>query len=89
MDLLITCVDHPCAANEVFLQAMMMICQRQNYYAVLQKRWDSLEIVPLSTNLLDNILLNVLQKKEVGRLFGSLQVDIDKTKELTGVAATC
>lgn len=85
VDLINTCVDHPRAANQVFLvsddsDVSTTQLMRQLIAYLGAKTW----LVPVPAGLLA-FLAGLLGRRAVAqRLFGSLQVDIQKNKELLG-----
>jgi nucleoside-diphosphate-sugar epimerase len=87
IDLIITCADHPAAANQTFLvsddEDLSTTELLQRLSLVLDK---SPRLFPVSPALLA-LGARIFGKKEVAeRLLGNLQVDISKTKELLGWA---
>lgn len=83
VDLILTCIDHPAAADQVFLVSDgedLSTTELLNHVsAALDKKPRLLRI---NQQLLE-FILTLLGKKDLAqRLFGSLQVDICKTKEL-------
>lgn len=83
VDLISTCIDHPAAANQVFLagdgQDMSTTELLQNVAKAMGK---PSRLIPVPASLL-MLSASVLGKKAVAkRLLGSLQVDISKTKEV-------
>ena len=85
VDLINTCVDHPHAANQVFLvsddsdvSTTQLMRRLVTYLGA--KTW----LIPVPAGLL-LFLAGLLGRRAVAqRLFGSLQVDIQKNKELLG-----
>lgn len=87
VSLIVTCIDHPAAENQVFLVSdgedlsTPMLLRRMA--RVLNR---SARLVPLGERWL-KWLLGMAGKAEIAkRLFGSLQVDISKTRALLGWA---
>jgi len=85
VDLIITCIDYPAAANQIFLVSddedlsTSELLQRMS--AALGQ---SVRLIPVPAKLLQ-MGAQMLGKKDVAqRLFGNLQVDISKTKNLLG-----
>ncbi|MGL5109871.1 MAG: UDP-glucose 4-epimerase family protein [Vibrio ordalii] len=85
VDLIITCIDHPKAANQTFLvsddcdvSTSQMI--REMARALDKPRWQL--PVPIGCYKLAGKLFN--KSNVVDRLIGSLQVDISHTKEILG-----
>tara|TARA_R100000322_G_scaffold39802_3_gene24688 strand:- start:6424 stop:7359 length:936 start_codon:yes stop_codon:yes gene_type:complete len=85
VDLIITCMGHPAAANQVFLAADgedMSTSELLRRLAIAMGKPSRLIPVPSSLLKLGAILLN---KQPVAmRLLGSLQVDITKARECLG-----
>jgi len=83
VDLIITCIDHPAAANQVFLVSdgedlsTTELLRRVAFALGIKVR-----LLPINQQLLEFILKLVGKKKLAHRLCGSLQVDISKTKKL-------
>lgn len=83
VDLIITCIKHPCAANKVFLvsddediSTSELLTRVSN---TLEKRtW----LLPINQKVLEFCLGLIGRKDLARRLFSSLQVDISKTKNL-------
>lgn len=85
VDLLLTCVDHPAAANQVFLVSDgedLSTADLIRRLAEAGARRARLWPVPLSLLRWSGVLMG--QSKLIQRLLGSLQVDIDKTRDLLG-----
>ncbi|MDB2469192.1 SDR family oxidoreductase [Alphaproteobacteria bacterium] len=83
VDLLITCVDHPRAANEVFLVSDDDdLSTPELLRGIAKAMGQPSRLFPCLPTMLTTIARCIGKKKEVDRLFGSLQVDIDKTKSL-------
>jgi nucleoside-diphosphate-sugar epimerase len=85
VDLLLTCVDHPAAANQTLL---VSDAEDLSTTDLLRRTALALgrpaRLLPLPGVLL-RTAAELLGKRELGqRLFGSLQVDISKTRELLG-----
>jgi nucleoside-diphosphate-sugar epimerase len=83
LDLIVTCIDHPNAANQTFLvsdgEDMSTTELLERMAAALGKR---ARLLPVSMNLLHKVA-KLLGKQDLHqRLCQSLQVDISKTKEL-------
>jgi nucleoside-diphosphate-sugar epimerase len=82
-DLIVTCVDHPAAANQIFL---VSDDEDLSMTELLQRTAKALHkpafLIPVPPFLL-NSAARLLGKPEIAqRLCGSLQVDIEKTKNL-------
>ena len=85
VDLIITCIDHPAAANQVFLagdgQDLSTTELLQGVAKAMGKKSRLLPVPPLLLML----GATVLGKKAMAqRLLGSLQVDISKSRDLLG-----
>jgi nucleoside-diphosphate-sugar epimerase len=84
-DLIMTCTEHPAAANQVFLisdgedLSTTELLQR-TALAMGRKAW----LVPVPQSLLEFVLKIIGKKALAQRLCGSLQIDISKTQELLG-----
>ena len=85
VDLIITCVDHPAAANQTFLAADgedLSTSDLLRRLAIAMGRPSRLIPVPAGLLLLGATALG--KKAMARRLLGSLQVDISKTEETLG-----
>lgn len=85
VDLIITCVEHPAAANQTFLAGDD---EDLSTTELLQRMGKALgkpaRLIPFPSGLL-SLAAFLLGKRDVAqRLCGSLQVDISKTRELLG-----
>lgn len=85
VDLIVTCVDHPAAANQTFL---VSDGEDVSTTQLLRRMGDALgkpaRLIPVPAGVL-KFGAALLGKPEVAqRLCGSLQVDISKTRELLG-----
>lgn len=83
VDLILTCINHPAAANEVFLvsdgEDLSTTDLLSRVATALGKKS---RLIPINQQLLE-IALKLIGKKDLGqRLCGSLQVDISKAKKL-------
>ena len=85
VDLIITCVDHPAAANQVFLAGDGEdVSTTQLLRGVARAAGKPCRLVPVSAGTL-HFAATLLGKKAMAqRLLGSLQVDISKPRELLG-----
>ena len=85
VDLTITCIDHPKAANQVFLAGDGLDLSTADLLRSLAKAARvSSRLIPVPAFILI-FTLNLLGKKAFAqRLFGSLQVDISKARDLLG-----
>ena len=85
VDLIVTCVDHPAAANQIFLAGENADLSTTEF---LQKLGIALgkpaRLFPVPAQLLILIATLIGKKAEVERLSGSLQVDISKARALLG-----
>lgn len=83
VDLIITCVEHPAAANQVFLVSDGQdVSTTELFRAVARAMGKSSRLLPIPASVLV-IGAAVLGKKAVAqRLLGSLQVDISKARGL-------
>ena len=83
VDLIITCIEHPFAANEVFLVSDgedLSTTELLNRTAIALGKKSLL--LPVNQKLLEFCLRLIGKKALAERLCGSLQVDISKTKRL-------
>jgi nucleoside-diphosphate-sugar epimerase len=82
VDLIITCIDHPSAANQVFLVSDGEDLSTSGLLRRVAKAMGKpSRLIPVPAGLLQ-LGATVLGKKAVSqRLLGSLQVDIDSTRE--------
>ncbi len=87
VSLIITCIDHPAAVNQVFLVSDGEDVSTSDLLRRLAKAAGvSSRLIPIPAGLL-NMGLTMLGKKMIAqRLLGSLQVDISKTQEMLGWA---
>ena len=85
VDLIITCIDHPDAANQIFLAGDGEdISTTQLLRGVANAMGKSSRLIPIPASWL-MMAATVLGKKAVAqRLLGSLQVDISKAQQLLG-----
>lgn len=85
VDLIITCIDHPAAANQVFLAGDGQdLSTTELLRGVAQAMGKPSRLIPVSESLL-MLGATVIGKKPVAqRLLGSLQVDISKARDLLG-----
>jgi nucleoside-diphosphate-sugar epimerase len=85
VDLIITCIDHPAAANQIFLVSDGEDLSSAELLTRMAKALGKparLFFVPIPILKLGAILLN--KRSIFQRLCGSLQVDIGKTRQLLG-----
>jgi len=85
VDLIITCIGHPAAANEVFLVADGQdVSTTKLLRGVAKAMGRPARLLPIPAGLLQ-LGATVLGKKAMAqRLLGSLQVDISKTQQVLG-----
>jgi nucleoside-diphosphate-sugar epimerase len=85
VDLIITCIDHPAAANQVFLAGDGQdLSTTELLRGVAQAMGRPSRLIPVPASLL-MLGATLLGKKAVARrLLGSLQVDISKARHLLG-----
>ena len=85
VDLIITCIDHPAAANQIFLAGDGQdLSTTELFRAVAKAGGISSRLVPVPASVL-MFAAGLFGKKEVARrLLGSLQVDISKARDLLG-----
>ena len=87
VDLIVTCLDHPAAANETFLvsdgEDMSTTVLLRRTAAALGRR---ARLVPVNAVVLQAAARALGQANLAQRLCGSLQVDISKTRERLGWA---
>jgi nucleoside-diphosphate-sugar epimerase len=83
VDLIITCIEHPKAANQIFLAGDGVdLSTTELLRGVAKAMGRPSRLIPIPSGLL-TLAASVLGKKDVARrLMGSLQVDITKTCEL-------
>lgn len=85
VDLIVTCIDHPKAANQTFLvsdgEDVSTTELLRKMYRVLGR---SARLLPIPARLLVMAATMVGKRAMAQRLCGSLQVDIGKTRELIG-----
>ncbi len=85
VDLIITCIDHPAAANQTFL---VSDDEDLSTAALLRRMAAALgrpaRLIPVPVGLITLVAKMIGRPGIAQRLCGSLQVDIGKTKELLG-----
>jgi nucleoside-diphosphate-sugar epimerase len=88
VDLIVTCVDHPAAANQTFL---ISDGEDLSTTQLLQRMGQALgkpaRLIPVPTGLLTLGAALIGKPAVAQRLCGSLQVDISKTRQLLGWSA--
>ena len=83
VDLILTCIDHPAAANQVFLVSDgedLSTTELLNRVAI--SLGEKPRLLPINQQLLELSLSLIGKKSLAQRLCGSLQVDISKAKKL-------
>jgi len=85
VDLIMTCIEHPAAANQTFLAGDG---EDLSTTELLRRMGNALDkparLIPFPVGVL-TLIVSLLGKKDViQRLCGSLQVDISKARELLG-----
>jgi len=85
VDLITTCIEHPAAANQVFLAGDGQDLSSTELLRGIAKAMEMpARLIPVPTSLL-MLGAKLLGKKAIAqRLLGSLQVDISKTREVLG-----
>lgn len=85
VDLVVTCLDHPAAANQVFLVSDGEDLSTSDLLRRMGKALGKpVRLLPVSASWL-NLAATLVGKRNVAqRLCGSLQVDIEKTRQLLG-----
>ncbi|MGH8436288.1 MAG: UDP-glucose 4-epimerase family protein [Pseudomonas sp.] len=85
MDLIVTCIDHPAAANQTFL---VSDGEDLSTSQLLRRMGQALgrpaRLLPVPAWMLESAAALLGKKAIAQRLCGSLQVDIGKTRELLG-----
>ena len=85
VDLIVTCIDHPAAANHVFLAGDGQDLSTTELLRVVAKAAGKpLRLIPIPSYLLMLAATLLGKKAEAQRLLGSLQVDISKARDLLG-----
>jgi nucleoside-diphosphate-sugar epimerase len=85
IDLLILCANHPQAAGQIFMVSDGRDISTSELISLIARSMDKRAMLFPVPVILLSILARLLGKSlVVGRLFGSLQVDIEKTKSLLG-----
>jgi len=82
IDLIHHCIDHPSAANKVFLVSDDDDCSTAELFFILKKEQKGRSIIfPVPVYVL-NLIATLTGKRQImNRLIGSLQVDIQSTKD--------
>lgn len=83
VDLIVTCINHPAASNQIFLVSDGVDLSTTEILAsVSAALGKQSRLIPVNLKLLE-FILNLVGKKELAqRLFGSLQIDISKARKL-------
>ena len=85
VDLIITCIDHPAAANQVFLAGDGRdLSTTELLRGVAKAGGEAYKLIPIPSSLLLLAATLIGKKALAQRLIGSLQVDISKARELLG-----
>jgi len=85
VDLIITCIDHPAATNQVFLAGDGQdLSTTELLRGVAKAAGKPSRLIPIPSSLLMFIATFLGKKAVAQRLLGSLQVDISKARELLG-----
>jgi nucleoside-diphosphate-sugar epimerase len=85
VDLIITCAEHPAAANQVFLAGDGEDISTSDLLRGVAKAMDKpSRLIPVPSSVLMFAATVVGKKAAAQRLLGSLQVDISKARELLG-----
>lgn len=85
VDLIVTCLDHPAAANQTFLAGDgedLSTTELLKRMALALER--PAHLIPVPTSLLKVVAILLGRRDMAQRLCGSLQVDISKTRTLLG-----
>ncbi len=83
IDLIMTCITHPSAANEVFLVSDGEdLSTTELLQSMAQAMNKSAKLIPVPSKLLKIIAIMLGKSNLAVRLLGSLQVDISKTRKL-------
>ncbi len=85
VDLIITCIDHPAAANQVFLAGDGQdLSTTELLFGVARAAGKPSRLIPVPVTLLKLAAIVLGKKAMADRLLGSLQVDISKAQTLLG-----
>ncbi len=85
VDLIITCIDHPAAANQVFLAGDGQdLSTTELLRGVAQAMGKPSRLIPVPQSLLMFVATLLGRRAVAQRLLGSLQVDISKARDLLG-----
>ncbi|WP_420550179.1 UDP-glucose 4-epimerase family protein [Litorivicinus lipolyticus] len=85
VDLIITCIDHPAAANQVFLAGDGRdLSTTELLHSVAKAAGKSSRLIPVPCSFLMFAATLIGKQAVAQRLLGSLQVDISKARDLLG-----
>jgi len=85
IDLIITCIDHPAAANQTFLVSDDQDLSTTQLLRLLgQAAGKPARLIPVSSRVLQPCARLIGKKSVADRLLGNLQVDVTHTKETLG-----
>ncbi|WP_044874955.1 SDR family oxidoreductase [Pseudomonas sp. LFM046] len=85
VDLLVTCIDHPAAANQAFLVSDGLDVSTTDLLRRMSKALERpARLFPVPAGLLELAAMSLGKRSLSQRLCGSLQVDIGKTRALLG-----
>ena len=85
IDLIITCIDHPAAANQIFLAADDEdLSTTDLLYRIGLAMTKQARLIPVPVKLLEIGALLIGRQAVAQRLLGSLQIDISKARDLLG-----
>lgn len=90
VDLVVTCIDHPRAANQTFLASDgddVSLTQLLRALGLALGR--PARLLPVPAGLLRGAVLLIGRRDLAQRLFGTLQVDIEKNRQLLGWYPPC
>lgn len=82
VDLIVTCIDHPKAANQVFLVSDDNDISTSELFSIMVEAFDKkARLINISPNFLRLVAKLTGKEKLVNRLYGDLRVDIKHTKD--------
>ncbi|GAA0841395.1 SDR family oxidoreductase [Marinobacter szutsaonensis] len=85
VDLITACIDHPAAANQVFLAGDGEdLSTTELLHKVAKAKGKTAHLIPVPASILSICASLVGQKAVATRLLGSLQVDVTKARNLLG-----
>jgi len=85
VDLIISCIEHPAAANQIFLAGDGQdVSTTELLYSLGKALGKPARLLPCPVGLLSAVAVLLGKKEIVERLTGSLQVDISKARALLG-----